>query len=356
MANKTYFLGCPTPEGFETHFGDEINSGNFFTYIIKGGPGTGKSTLMKRIAAGLSELDPAELYYCSSDPDSLDAILFRDIGVIFVDGTAPHVFEPVYPGARERLLDLGNFWNADALKNNADEIVSLTDENKKLHLRAKRYLGAVCSLNADTAATGEAAMLDEKLDSFAKRLSQKLFPRVCRREGKISLRQITSITPKGVMTQAGALDGCRRYVIGDPYFAVTDALLKNLSALAAAAGYDVVASKNVFLPGCAYEHMVVPELGLAFVSAETANMDGAAKINGLRFYDRDLLRERRRRFLFNSSAKRELSLAAVEALAHAKNVHDDLEKLYISAMDFEAIADLAEQIKEDIGAAFKGGE
>lgn len=52
---------------------------------------------MKKIAGELSEIDEPELYYCSSDPDSLDAVVFRKIKAIIVDGTSPHVFEPDYP-------------------------------------------------------------------------------------------------------------------------------------------------------------------------------------------------------------------------------------------------------------------
>lgn len=348
MSNRTYFLGCPTPIGFETHLGDDIKSGKFFTYIIKGGPGTGKSTLMKKLAAALSDVDAAELYYCSSDPDSLDAVVFRKLGVIFVDGTAPHVFEPTYPGARERLLDLGRFWNGDMIREKANEVIAHSDANQKLHLRAKRYLAAICNLNADTMTTGESAMLGDKLDAYAKRLSAKLMPKTGRTAGKISLRQITSITPKGVITHDAALEGYKRYVIGDPYYAVTDSLLKNLSIFAVNAGYDVIASKNVFLPNCVYEHLVIPELGIAFVSGETAYAEDAAKINALRFYDRDLLKERRRRFIFNNSAKRELTLAAIEALAHAKTVHDDLERCYIGAMDFDAIGKITDELAEKL--------
>ncbi len=349
MSNRTYFLGCPTPDGFETHLGDDIKSGKFFTYIIKGGPGTGKSTLMKRLAAVLSDVDPAELYYCSSDPDSLDAVVFRKLGVIFVDGTAPHVFEPSYPGARERLLDLGRFWDENILRACADEIIRCSDENAKLHLRVKRCLGAICSLNADILAASEAALLGDKLEAYAKRLSLRLMPKTGRAPGKISLRQITTVTPKGIVTQAAAFEGCTVYAVSDPYYAVTDALLKSLSVRAAAAGYDVVVSKNVFHGGCVYEHAVIPELGLAFVSGETAGELADAKINALRFYDRDLLRERRRRYLFNTGVKRELTASAIETLEQAKAVHDDLERCYIGAMDFGAIeavtAELAQKLR-----------
>lgn len=349
MSNKTYFLGCPTPDGFETHLGDDVKSGDFFTYIIKGGPGTGKSTLMKRIAAALSDIDPAELYYCSSDPDSLDAVIFRKLGVIFVDGTAPHVFEPTYPGARERLLDLGRFWDCEKLRENAADVIRCSDENSKLHLRVKRCLGAICNLNADTISAAESALLKDKLAAYAKRLSLRLMPKTGRSAGKISLRQITSVTPKGVITQSAAFDGCVKYAIADPYSAVADALLKSLSVYAASAGYDVIASKNVFCLGCVYEHIVIPELGLAFVS-ESASEAADGRINALRFYDRDLIRERRRRYLFNAGAKRELTASAIETLAQAKAVHDDLERCYIGAMDFGAVEKLTEELEKELRA------
>lgn len=345
---KSYFLGCPTPNGFETHFGDDIKSGEFFTYIIKGGPGTGKSTLMKRIAAELSDLDKPELYYCSSDPDSLDGVVFRELKVILVDGTSPHVFEPTYPGAREKLLDLGQFWDGGRLRKNSADIIRFSNNNQKLHQRAKRCLGAICSLNADIMTLGDGALLAQKLDSYAARLAQKMFPKTGKTTGKISLRQITTITPKGVITQDSAFDSAQKLVISDPCFSVTDTLLKNLSVRALATGHDVIASKNVFLGGCIYEHILLPGLGIAFVSGDTAAAENSVKINGLRFYDRSLLHARRRKIAFDSGIRKELIAETAKTLAEAKAVHDDLEACYIEAMDFTAIEEVAKRVIDEI--------
>ena len=74
-----FFLGSNTPEGFVSLF-DEITGlyKDYVSYVIKGGPGTGKSTLMKKCAAEASLLEPyLERIHCSSDPNSLDLSLIH---------------------------------------------------------------------------------------------------------------------------------------------------------------------------------------------------------------------------------------------------------------------------------------
>ena len=87
-----FFLGANTPQGFVSQFG-QLNSGDleWKTYIIKGGPGTGKSSMMKKIAQYAQTCcQHIELVPCSSDIHSLDAVLLHDYKIAFVDGTAPH--------------------------------------------------------------------------------------------------------------------------------------------------------------------------------------------------------------------------------------------------------------------------
>ena len=83
------FLGANTPDGF-VHYFDKLkemyNLKNL--YILKGTPGCGKSTFMKKFA---SAFDSSKIYfYCSADPNSLDGVVLEDLGVAIVDGTAPH--------------------------------------------------------------------------------------------------------------------------------------------------------------------------------------------------------------------------------------------------------------------------
>ena len=91
-----YFLGANTAEGFYSLYDeliDEATASAF--YILKGGPGCGKSTLMKTIGKAL-EQDGLGVEYilCSGDPESLDGILVPEKGVAIMDGTAPHAMAP----------------------------------------------------------------------------------------------------------------------------------------------------------------------------------------------------------------------------------------------------------------------
>ncbi len=342
MLNRAYFLGCPTPDGFSTHITDDINSGELFAYILKGGPGTGKSTLMKKVA---SSLDDAELYYCSSDPSSLDAVISRKKGIIVIDGTAPHVVDPTYPGVCQRLVDLGQFWDKQKLEGAKADIIKTTDENKRLHARAKRYLKAASGLYSDILALGESALNRTKLDAYIERMPQRLFPKRRDKKGRISRRRITSITPNGIVTQESAFFGYKIFYVDDPCLAVTDRLLKNLSIFAVNRGYDVIVSTNPILPDSIYEHLVIPSLDLAFTSKP---LTSAQKINALRFYDRNILRDKRKRLQFAASAGTELIKETANVLAKAKAVHDELEHYYISAMDFKAIGEYTDTLIEEI--------
>lgn len=87
--NKTYFLGSNTAYGF---FGDFSHLTRGKTVILKGGAGTGKSTLMKKVnEIALDAGFMTETYRCSSDVSSFDAVFVPSKNFAVIDGTSPHV-------------------------------------------------------------------------------------------------------------------------------------------------------------------------------------------------------------------------------------------------------------------------
>jgi len=117
---EKYFAAANSGDGFVSWF-DEIFASENLTrrYIIKGGSGTGKSTVMKDAAKrAISKGADVEYFMCSADPASLDGIIIympdgRRLAVI--DGTSPHVTDPVIAGVTDEIFDTGNFWCEELL-------------------------------------------------------------------------------------------------------------------------------------------------------------------------------------------------------------------------------------------------
>ena len=138
---KKYFAGGNTVRGFQSLFDYIPTTETKRQTIIKGGPGTGKSTLMKQLGQMAQEygLD-IEHFYCSSDNDSLDGLAIPALGYCIMDGTAPHVIDPRVPGAYDEIINLGDCWDAAKLRRNKNEIAALIRENGEWFARGYQYL------------------------------------------------------------------------------------------------------------------------------------------------------------------------------------------------------------------------
>lgn len=87
------FLGAATPSG-AADFIPQLTAG-LKRYFIKGRAGSGKSTMLKRLAAeGLRRGFDAEVYHCGFDPNSIDMVILRELGVAVFDSTSPHEYFP----------------------------------------------------------------------------------------------------------------------------------------------------------------------------------------------------------------------------------------------------------------------
>ena len=135
-----FFLGCLSPTGFRGYFHELARQPGLALWLIKAGPGCGKSTLMKQLTARGRGV--VEHIHCSSDPDSLDGAIFWQEGCGIVDATAPHTLDPAYPVAHEQVVSLYHTLNRAYLQENREEIQRLFDLCSRFQGRAARYVSA----------------------------------------------------------------------------------------------------------------------------------------------------------------------------------------------------------------------
>ena len=142
-----YFLGANSQFGFYSLYDQFAAAPQDTLHIIKGGPGTGKSTFMKRIGKAAEEHGfNVEYILCSGDPNSLDGVYIPALHQGWADGTAPHVLEPKYFGISGTYINLGQFCHTEKLIPCADSIPQITTAYRQCYQKAYAYLGAAGKL------------------------------------------------------------------------------------------------------------------------------------------------------------------------------------------------------------------
>lgn len=352
MSNKKkIFLAANSPNGFTSFFDELYNPyRSCRAYIIKGGPGTGKSSLMKKLAAAAEEKGLEVVYvYCSSDPESLDGIIIPSLSVSVADGTSPHVLEPKFPGACENILNLGAFWNENRLFENADKIRSLTLENSIFHRRSTRFLSAAGALVEENARLLSFAVDGEKVDGFARRFCarEKLKKRSAVPGKKLNCF-LSGITPQGNIFFEETVKACatRVFAFEDEYGAVSPLLFERIGEAASLGGFDVVFCHCPLRPKLC-EHLLIPELSLALVTLKSSHnindLSISRTVRSKRFLNEELFRTHRRRLALNSRLSKQLTESSVEMLQNAKLLHDELEGYYIKSMDFDSLNEFSKK-------------
>lgn len=352
----SYFAACNSENGFHSFYPQVFTEDLARIYIIKGGPGTGKSSLMRRVADRAEKKGyRVEEIYCSSDPASLDGVIAYDAtgrGCFAVlDGTAPHVREMELAGVRDEILYVGDFWSAEALAGQRDAIVRESRMRKEAYGRLYRYLQAAgqCARNMEAVVLGvlDTRRIRENVTSI---LTQ--YPIGAGFEEKTVVTR--SIGMRGPFRFSTLEDGADTvYMIRD-CGGVAYRLLDEVYAQAKRRHMKVWASHDPLIPD-RLDGIYLPESRQAFVMGE----DAAA----LREQDTDktIRRLSMRRFLGAEGLERassalataeknkdRLMRAAFEVLDEIRALHFSLEQRYVAAMDFDAMREQSERWLEKI--------
>lgn len=331
VPEKRYFAAANTGSGFKSFY-DEIFRDLNKLYIIKGGPGTGKSKLMRDISNEAQNKNyDVEHFYCSADPNSLDGIIIRDLNIGIIDGTAPHMTDPVYPGAYDEIINLGDFWKTDRLTANKTKISEIINRKSELFVSVYHYLSAAHMINGELLKIVGEAVYNDKLDAAAARLIRDIKP------GDIYRREIR-------LTEAIGMDGIirfntfgeladKRYIIRD-YNGMANIFLRRIDALLKVKRQHVQISCTPL--DIEYVNGIyLPDMRLAFICDNgTEPRENDKIINTERFIDRDVIRLNRAKLRFGKRCCASLTEGALETLGEIKKLHFELEDIYIAAMDF----------------------
>ncbi len=342
---EKYFAAVNSCHGFVSYYGDAFGSCERI-YIIKGGPGTGKSYFMRALSRRAENDGHSVVYiYCSSDPDSLDGIII-DGRIAFFDGTAPHTAEASCPGARDELIDLGRFWNADELAKKRETIESLAKKKSSSYARAYDCLAAAGNAERAISRLLEPCILEEKLHSAARRYLKPLPNGQGYKKTDIA---VNSISMRGCVRFSTLEEKAASVIsVNDPY-GTAHLFLEALRKEAERRGMKIRLSHDPAFPEHA-DALELCETGLLFTVGEH---ESGRKVNMHRFIDEKAFREIRDEYKWLAACKSSALRAAKSTLTGTAAHHFAIENIYISCMDFDAKDTFTNQFANHLMLALK---
>jgi Mrp family chromosome partitioning ATPase len=345
---KRVFPGNNTSLGFYSFYDYILPADATRILIIKGGPGVGKSTFMKKIAAAMVDRGyDIEYHHCASDNASLDGITFPQIGVAIVDGTAPHVVDPKHPGAVDEIIHLGDYWNENGVRNFRKEIMAVSRAMGHLFTRAYRFLKAAQAVYDDWEAANAEAMDFGRANRMADDLMRELFgtSRVALRVGRDRHLFASAITPDGHINYLYTILGpCRKkYVIEGAPGTGKSVLLGKVARAAMERGYDVELYHCPLNP-LKVEHVLIPGLSVALTKSIEPHTytpgPGDTVIDMNQCLNPVITGQYREVIAGNTELFERLFSRAIGFIEQAKGSHDLLESYYVPNMDFAGIENL----------------
>lgn len=344
------FPGANTSMGFYSYFRYILPQEEARRIVcLKGGPGTGKSSIMKKLSGYFYDKSyNIEHHHCSSDSESLDAVVIKELKIAVLDGTSPHIVDPITPGAVDEILNLGDCWNEEGINANKYEIMVITKTLSENYRRIYRYLRAAKEIHEDWGSFNAKAMDKNKLLLFKEDLKNKVLKgQDISTLGKDRHLFATGITPQGIVTYIESLiNGYDNvYVInGGPGMGKTETLKYILEESLKRGLYVEVFHDPFTLERI--EHLFIPELSTCIV---TSNEINGKQISGSEIYMEELCNKN---YLNSSSNEMEYNKTlfysmidkALSLLKINKAIHDDLEKFYIENMNFDKLNSLRDEL------------
>ena len=363
---KKVFPGANTPRGFVSFYSYLMEPCTNMVFIIKGGPGIGKSTLIDRIGRVLLNMGyDTEYACCAHDPSSYDGIVVPELGLGLFDGTPPHVLEPRLPGIVERIINLGDFLLRTKLIRHKQEVVQAQEEVSTLFDIAFRYLEEARLIYDHWEACNAEALDPGRLNCIVEELLSECLhgTEVSVNPGKPRCFFASAITANGPIHHLETVvsHASRRYILQGEPGTGKSAIVKEIADKAISHGFNVELYHCPINPK-KVQHAVVPGLGVALISSEWPHLIAPMEDIDRVIEAGQILSTKiagKYRFFVSDAKQRfqDVLEKAVKCFHQAKQEYDKVQAIYSESMDFSQverlgdgilgeILELAEEIKE----------
>jgi hypothetical protein len=342
--SRHFFAGANTPQGFYNCFGSIIPFEKINKKVyIKGGSGTGKSTLMKKTAEHFEKKGfYAEYFHCSNDADSLDGVNITDLagspspGIAVVDATAPHPADPQIPAAIDEIFNAADFLDKEYIRENKERLLGLSAEKKGLYDRAYGYLRAAGEVYALSGKIYESVLKTPALNGFIFESLQVFEDRKPSfKKARDRALFATSITPDGLKSLAdSALKAGKTYVLSGTGAMGITSFIEIMQINANLLGLDTISFKSPMNPD-ETEHLYIRELDIAYVTSNRYHAFEGEAVEFEEFMPPEKLGRHAGELSYNDGIFDELLQKAIRTMATSKDVHRRIEEVYTEGMDFK---------------------
>ncbi|WP_349408925.1 PRK06851 family protein [Pseudalkalibacillus sp. SCS-8] len=351
-----YYAGGNTAKGFYSFY-DSCLEGLDRLYILKGGPGCGKSSLMKSIGYEWNDKGyDVEFLHCPRDNQSVDGVIIPALKFGIVNGTDPQIIEPKYPGVIEEYVNLGEAWDSTKLTDYREEIYKLNAQIQSAYEEAYSCFAKALAVHDEWEAIYIENMDFSKADQLTQELIEEFFAGKClHKKAKVCHRYLGAATPKGAVDFVPNLteDIYKRYFIKGRPGSGKSTMLKKIAAISEEKGFDTEIYHCGFDPN-SLDMVIIRELGIAIFDSTAPHEYFPERENDeiVDMYKRAITPGTDEKYATEllditgrySSYMKE----AIGYLADAKGYHDQLEKYYVDAMDFNKVEDLKAGIETEI--------
>lgn len=354
---KHYYASSNSSLGFYSLYEDVLRNLQHLS-ILKGGPGTGKATLIHHVGDTLAEDGwSVEFIHSPLENGSLDGVIFPDLKAGIVNGAAPYNFDPRYPGVVDRIVNIGDCCDEKQLMLNKTDIVRLTDEINE-HMKTAYGIFATAKQGHDELESLYLSAMDfKKADKVANDLIETIFSASVEREKHPNVRTLFfgAATPNGPVDFIDHIteDVGKRYIVKGSAGSGKSVMMKKIGRHAEDRGFSVEYYQCAFDPNST-DMVLIPDLNVAICDGtdphavdpsrsgdEIVDMFERCMDPAVEMDRAEDIREAHTSYKY--SMKR-----ATQCLSEAQKKRAELATFYTRATDFHAVEKRKDEIITDI--------